>query len=83
MYILDEDIKQTISGIVSFFKRRSLTAKTVHDHFRLQQDYLNQLEGLNALFIGDAKIKILLDSAKMQINEYQFAPSPMFLMQAC
>ncbi len=83
MNISDNDIKQTISGIVAFFKRRALTAKTVHDHFQLQEEYLSQLEGLNALFLGHLKIKVLLDSAKLQINEYQFAPSPMFLMQAC
>lgn len=72
MHIPDSDIKKTISGIVEFFKRRALSALNVHEHFHLQKIYLNQLEGIHCLFIGNAKIKILLDAAKLDIKRTVF-----------
>ncbi len=72
MHIPDSDIKKTISGIVEFFKRRALTVDSIQGFCRLQDTYLSQLDGIHCLFIGNAKIKILLDASKLDINRTVF-----------
>ena len=76
MQISEKDIKEAISCMVGFFHRQVLTASSVPasmavnrlHHASLQQRYIDQLEGIHLLFIGNAKINALLDAAKAEIN---------------
>ena len=76
----EKDIKEAISCMVGFFHRQVLTASTVPasvdvnrlHHDNLQQRYIDQLEGIHLLFIGNAKINALLDAAKAEIHNTPF-----------